>query len=87
MPLLRSLTWPVWSDDSLNARPSCCPLPLAPAKCSVTRPPTSLPKSSTSAAPAPDSRVGAPVSTFCGEPTDPVVLWTATGARVRLDGA
>src|SRR3981081_4334620 len=85
-PLLRSLCSPTYSEDSVNARPTCWPLPLAPANESVTRPPTSLPKSSTTYEFAPEIRVDCPDRALLGALTEPDVLWIATGARVRVVG-
>ncbi|HEX4405669.1 MAG TPA: hypothetical protein VH560_12615 [Polyangia bacterium] len=54
---------------------------------SVTTPPTSLPKSSTTYAPLPTIAVAFPVSTLFGFTIEPFIAWTATGASVRLAGA
>src|ERR1700753_4252874 len=71
---------------SLKFRLRCWPGAPAPANFSVVMPPTSLPKSSTSCALLPDSRVDCPERTLVGLLTDDDALRTATGASVREVG-
>src|SRR5579884_3247948 len=85
-PLDASLLVPTNWEDSVKASPTLWLASLEPAKDSVTRPPTSLPKSRVTAAPLPDSRVDRPVSRLAGLVTVPLVAKTERGVSVREVG-